>query len=385
MADHCRPPEALTAYTAGQSLAERGEHEQARLALGEAVRIDPGFAEAQAALGAVYAKLGDAHRARLHSSFGKWLQHRATLERCRARPAERRTTPPAVVDVASLFPELASLRSITVRLHPRYGEEPPRWASKLGGTLLWPALEPWPTCPAHGIPFVGVLQLRADDFPEMPFPPAADLFQVLWCPREHDSWPMCWANPRFFWRNAAAIHDPLPANPPLTEPYYEYVPFPCRLMPERVTEFPSVYELPDELAEQIAAWEDQHLGPDGTHTVEYEADLSVCPGTKVGGHLDVIQSLWVPTCKCGRLMDHVLTIATTEWGGLVDRRWTPLEEQHLFALLPSLAKEWVDSAHDVRAALWNATGLQLGDSGHMQLFVCRHCPHWPIEPAIECC
>ena len=56
-------------------------------------------------------------------------------------------------------------------------------------------------------------------------------------------------------------------------------------MPERVTEYPSVYDLPEGLVQRIYDWEDQNLGEDGMHACEYEGELSVCPGTKVGGSL----------------------------------------------------------------------------------------------------
>src|SRR5262249_44062091 len=190
----------------------------------------------------------DRHRARLRTSYADWLSRRGILEAYRVRPGDRRTTSPPAYRVSEVFPELAELSATAVRLHPRYGDEPPVDDSKLGGTFLWPADEPWPICPTHKIPFVTVLQLRADDFLEMPFPPKADLFQVLWCPREHSDVPECrkmpcpmyWADPRFYWRSTRDLGSPRLENLPPREAYYEYVPFPCRLLPERVIEYPSV-------------------------------------------------------------------------------------------------------------------------------------------------
>jgi hypothetical protein len=294
--------------------------------------------------------------------------------------------------VAKLFPELAGRRATTIRLHPRFGDEPAVDASKLGGTLLWPAGEAWPVCPAHQIPLVTVLQLLSDDFPEMPFPPGVDLFQMLWCPREHGDIPECrekpcpmsWADPRFYWRSRRQVARPRPDNPPPQEAYYEYVPFPCRLLPERVTEFPSVYDLPEDVRQRISEWEDQNLGPDGMHACEYEAELSVAYGTKVGGYIHWIQSPWEPGCECGRPMEHLLTIATVEWNGVGDLRWTPVEEQATFASFPGAWDQWHEEHKAIWDALWNPTGLNLGDAGQMQLFVCRHCGRWPIVPIIEC-
>ncbi len=332
------------------------------------------------------------HRDRLRTSYAAWSKHRTILEAYRVRPGDRRTTPPPPCCVSKLFPELAGRAATAVRLHPRYGDEPPADASKLGGTFLWPAGEPWPVCPAHEIPLVTVLQLRAGDFREMPFPDGADLFQMLWCPREHDDVPECreklcpmsWADPRFYWRNSQEIARPRPDNPPPQEAYYEYVPFPCRLLPERVIEFPSVYDLPDDVRRRIFEWEDQHLGPDGKHVCEYEAELSAAFGTKVGGYIQWIQFPWEPACECGRPMEHLLTVASVEWNGVRDRRWTPSEEQEVFAAFPGGFDEWEEWHKAIFGALWNPTGLTLGDAGQMQLFVCRRCDRWPIVANIEC-
>lgn len=155
-------------------------------------------------------------------------------------------------------------------------------------------------------------------------------------------------------------------------------------MPERITEYPSVYELPEELVTRIDNWEKQQWSESGFYC-SYERDLSVCPGTKIGGYLHVIQSWWVPTCSCGQVMDHLLTVETVEWNGTIDLRWTPREEQDLFASLSIRPENW-DAPHNALAhALWIPTGLQLGDAGHVQLFVCRHCGKWPVVPSIECC
>ena len=186
---------------------------------------------------------------RIESSYQSWLAHRQLLEPHKVDASDRRTTASPPVDIAALFPELAARTETSVRLHPRYGAEPPVDASKLGGTFIWPSSEPWPICPAHDIPFVPVLQLLASDFPEMQFPDSTDLFQMLWCPREHSDVPECrdlpcpmfWANPRFYWRNRAQITAARTDNPSPSQAFYEYVPIPCRLMPERVVESPSVY------------------------------------------------------------------------------------------------------------------------------------------------
>jgi hypothetical protein len=155
-------------------------------------------------------------------------------------------------------------------------------------------------------------------------------------------------------------------------------------MPERVVEYPSVYDLPPELREQISEWEDQNLGPDGMHACEYESELSAAMGTKIGGYIDWIQDPCQPACQCGRPMEHLLTVASWEWDGIIHPRWTPIEEQEIFVSLPVSSDRWDDEGNSIRRALRNPTGIMLGDAGQMQLFVCRHCGEWPIVPNIEC-
>jgi hypothetical protein len=61
---------------------------------------------------------GNQHRARLQTSYADWLKHRTILEAYRARPGDRRTTPPPACSMSRLFPELAGRSATTIRLHP---------------------------------------------------------------------------------------------------------------------------------------------------------------------------------------------------------------------------------------------------------------------------
>jgi hypothetical protein len=58
--------------------------------------------------------------------------------------AAKRATPLAAFDLSQVFPELTSRSATAIRLHPRYGDEPPADASKLGGRFLWPSLRNGP-------------------------------------------------------------------------------------------------------------------------------------------------------------------------------------------------------------------------------------------------
>lgn len=129
---------------------------------------------------------------------------------------EKRTTPPPFVDVLSILPELAGREKTTVRLHPRRlpaKQKLPRDASKLGGDFLWPASEPWPVCERHQIPFVGVLQLRADEFPEVEFRKGTNLLQFLWCPQEDHAGPGTLPEPTAVWRRRSSVRKPLTTIP----------------------------------------------------------------------------------------------------------------------------------------------------------------------------
>ncbi len=304
-------------------------------------------------------------------------------------------TPPAPIDVTIPFPELAGLARRTVRLHPRRGPEPGRGESKVGGTLLWPAHEPWPSCPVgqvdpatglvrdaallrdetqrrgapgpynsgpagqpHG-PYVGVLQVRAADVPELVFPAGRDLFQLLWCPRDH--LPRYCPDCRVYWRRAADVAAPLGAPPVPAVAEEMYVPRICALSPERVREYPEIRDLPDQLRERIWAWEET----DAARGYSYQYHLSVAPGTKVGGYVSWTQERDVPACpSCAREMDHLLTVASWEWDGETRRTWKPEEEKRPPA--------------DEDAGGGGPTGLTLGDANELYVFICRRCPDWPI-------
>jgi hypothetical protein len=142
-----------------------------------------------------------------------------------------RTTLPPRFSVPDLFPQLAGLARETVRLHPRVGTEPEPGATKLGGEIVWPSDLAWPTCTLPhptiefrdgrllglvkptGNSFVAVVQLSRRDVPELGFPADADLFQLLWCPNDHEPFfgPVC----RAYWhatdtvmRSPASIPQP---------------------------------------------------------------------------------------------------------------------------------------------------------------------------------
>lgn len=285
-----------------------------------------------------------------------------------------RTTPPRPLDVTAVFPQLAPLARTATRLHPRPGSATPH-DSSVGGPLLWPADEPWPHCDEwHGGPgpvaMVPVAQLYVRDIPLLRTPGRADLLQVLWCPFDHepDDKPLT----ALFRRTAADVTEVLAAPPePFDVEYEGYVPKPCLLAPEQITEYPNPLELDKELQQQLAdggRW--RAAGVDNRYVLApdefYWNELSVAPGWKVGGWTrwgltDPVARL-CPACGTG--MDPLLTIASSEWRSHTES-WIPSEDQ-------ALATGSLDDPEP-----WNPTRLDLARGYDLQLHVCPVSPEHP--------
>lgn len=262
------------------------------------------------------------------------------------------TAPARRADLLDAFPELLEYGRVAARLHPRPGE-PGERESSVGGPLLWPGTEPWPTCaerhlvvreagpaeegedaamhrliaslgarfssPPEPVPMVPVLQLFRADAPGAIFPEAdLDLVQILWCPQQHEQ-PARGPRPAVFWRRTAEVvpgpERPRPAATAL-------VPVPCVVHPEEVVEFPWLSQgygyafgpspVPDGLQQRIQEWNGHQ--PKG---FDYHA-LAIAPGWKVGGW-----DLQSPVCDCGAAMVMLFQTSAYEYlsGG-----WTPHEE-----------------------------------------------------------
>ncbi|MFF5157560.1 hypothetical protein ACFY3N_15090 [Streptomyces sp. NPDC000348] len=339
------------------------------------------------------------------------------------------TTPPRPVDVTALFPRLAPLARTATRLHPRPGA-PTVHDSSVGGPLLWPAGEPWPYCDephdrhatrvVHSpddirllrrvraaaaerlrldpeapqrtpeeqatwerigvgrpwfdgpIPLLPVAQLHARDVP-FPRPADADLLQVLWCPFDHAERP----HPRtaLFWRSSATVTDILgaPPEPPIVQDG-SYLPEPCLLSPEQVTDFPHPGELDEELRAQLedeSRWgtiDPARYGMDDLGEL-YLGGLSTAPGWKTGGWTSWgdIDPVDRPCPECGTEAVPLLTIASSEWDG-IGASWIAEEEPANPAPPPLGARDG------------NFTLIDIVGGYHLQLHAC---PADPSHPHIE--
>jgi hypothetical protein len=297
-----------------------------------------------------------------------------------------RTEPPPI-DIVERVPALASLTTTTIRLHPRRAVVSDPAASKMGGTFLWPDSEPWPRCDdsrhqtgIDGRPsvtggispnLVGVVQLNARDFPQVPFRPGTDLLQLLWCPTTADVHDDAEMFPKLFafWRNSKEISNPILANPlpDFMETINNHFPVSCRFFPETVGEFPrpaGLFGLPnhDEINDALTANEEVWD--------QYQHDLSACPATKLGGHPYWIQNDDTPVCACGRRMDFLLQLCDWEYTNTdVGRRWIPL------------ADRWAVDEWKTNAAAEAVLRPPYFDFGHevYYIFVCPQCPERPVH------
>ncbi|MEY9212585.1 hypothetical protein NI17_004935 [Thermobifida halotolerans] len=245
----------------------------------------------------------------------------------------------SVPDPLEVFPELREFGRPALLLNPRLSGRAltPR-DSSVGGPLLWPADAPWPTCSlAHlvklpeppgteevvfdePVALQPVLQLFARDLPEgWSLPEGAAVLQVLWCPNEHAETPESFGNlfaPSIAirWWHGTGLADPLedPPVPHTRDPSYDLSGCPGgTLTPESTVDHPSVFALPDSLADRIRAWEEE-TGAVG----RYIDDTASLSGLKLGGHPSwgVTDPFPMHCAECGTDLEHLLQIDTISLG-----------------------------------------------------------------------
>ncbi|MFC8200402.1 hypothetical protein ACFUTV_34170 [Streptomyces sp. NPDC057298] len=318
-----------------------------------------------------------------------------------------RSTPERPLDIEAVIPELSGHRGTGTRLHPRPGSPVPE-ESSVGGPLLWPADEPWPTCtvphkrrfgdrvadvrrrrrilaeawsrpstrgqpsgpteeelrildtlrrgrhaPWLGdtdpIPLMPIAQLYARDVPGLGLPDDADLLQVLWCPFNAHGEDRN-VDVHLFRRRAADVTEVLAEQPELeVAGRDDYVPDLCVLHPEKVVEHQYGGLLPFPIRARLDEWQDW----EDENAVSYQFDLSIPPGWKIGGfaswHVTGPQAV---ICECGREMDLLLTMDSREWDRGT-RSWVPSEDQDV-----------VDT--EANTPTW----IVVGRGGSLLVFVC---------------
>jgi hypothetical protein len=222
-----------------------------------------------------------------------------------------------------------------------------------------------------------VAQLYTRDIPRLPPPEEADVLQVLWCPFDHELLP--YPKTALYWRTAADVTDVLtePPGPAVAEDG-RYVPEPCLLDPERVTEYPNFLELSKDLRGQVRQWcRQQSPGADVDNPFEppledfYQKELSTAPGWKVGGWptwgLTDPNRQYCPAC--GTEMTPLLTIASVEWDSST-RSWIPYEDQD-------------HAAPDAYPDLSQPTMIRINDNNQLQLYACPAFPDHPHTAVVQ--
>ena len=176
------------------------------------------------------------------------------------------------------------------------------------------------------IPMLPVAQLYRRDVPDFVGPDGADLLQVLWCPLDH---PEEGYNPRvrLYWRRSADVTrllDAAPEPPVLNE---SYLPTPCVVHPEQIREYQYGGLLPEQLDARITAWEERIDEESDDDPLNYQFDLSLAPGWKVGGFANWSLSDPHPMdcAECGTPMTLLFTADSGEWQGS-GGTWRPVEE-----------------------------------------------------------
>jgi uncharacterized protein (TIGR02996 family) len=313
---------------------------------------------------------------------------------------QRYTTPKPCRDITQAIPELKKFAQTSIRLHPhRMAKDRPTDESKFGGQFLWPEDEEWPSCPDCKVPLVPIVQLRKYDIPDVKFYKGTDLVQLLWCVKEsaHQWHP----KPALFWRKAEQVKKARTEWPDLSperiqqiDSEAEYlVPKPCSVHPERVVVFPDLDTLRElagkkmqeidrkfddfdfagaDLQERLSS---QH-GPNDPYGL-YQYELEECSGACVGGR--------VPIKKGKKVFDHFLTLHSAEFGGEGFRRWLPLEDQRRIARLgkPLTAKRLFEEFdRERRLELQESTGMRLGRSQRLYMYICRQADPWTVQVRI---
>lgn len=233
---------------------------------------------------------------------------------------------------------------------------------------------PWPEGP---VPLLSVAQLFTRDIPQLRAPEESDLLQILWCPFDHGWEP--YPRTALYWRIAADISDVLTRIPePFLAEDQEYVPEPCMLHPEEVTEYPNLLEVDEDLREQVSRWCRQQLpGTDVDSPFEappedfYQKELSTAPGWKVGGW-----PTWGRTdpyhqrCPaCGSELAPLLTIASVEWDPST-RSWIPYEDQ-------------ADAVPGAYPDLGEPAMVRINDNDQLQLYACAKFPAHPHVAQVQ--
>ncbi|WP_202126073.1 hypothetical protein [Actinomadura physcomitrii] len=206
-------------------------------------------------------------------------------------------------------------------------------------------------------------------------PDDCDLLQVFWCPFDAHGPTGYGMLLDLRWRRSWEVTEVLTSPPrPQVVGFKGYVPEPCVLHPEQVATYPFAGLLPGDLCARIDAWEEaldeaaeQSADEDAAALVDYQNDLSIPPGRRVGRFASwhVTDPSPMDCLTCAAPMHLLLTIDSLEWDG-GSGSWQPLEDPnsptHLYA---------------------NPTKVTVGRGGELNIFACPEHPDHPHRWSIQ--
>lgn len=300
-------------------------------------------------------------------------------------------------DIPTLFPAMASHSRSTTLLNWLPARPEPH-ESSLGGPILWPVDELWPTCafrhghiaeigdPVESHPgsgqmvtrsafvekdesgepeahLVAVLQLRADDVPALRFPAGRDLMQLLWCPAVHIEGGI--PAPRLYWRDSTSIGETLDGHPPVRQSQAVYLPYPCVPVSETLRDFPHPADLPAEVWEEVFGCAED---PEEAEQA-YQDLLTDRWSDKAGGYPYCAQEAFQPLCaSCGGQMDLMVQLFS-------QRRF----KDEVLIQADTLAAAGIDPS----ALPDPGTSISFGRMERMAVFACSTCPDLPTVHNIQ--
>ncbi|MGK5548144.1 hypothetical protein ACSNOH_25940 [Streptomyces sp. URMC 127] len=182
--------------------------------------------------------------------------------------------------------------------------------------------------PEGPLPLIPLVQLYARDVPGLPCPAGTDMVQVLWTPFDEIEGSSGAVQLR--WRLSSDVRKILtePPEPPYVD-MSDHVPTPCALHPEQVREFPPMHLLTEEQRTRVVTLAKEYSAD--RRPLDYEGDLSVAPGWKVGGwpaHFTYRNPAGPDELQCGECggrVEALLTVVGSEWDGR-SRSWCPVED-----------------------------------------------------------
>lgn len=238
----------------------------------------------------------------------------------------------------------------------------------LAANIQWPQNR-------RGERLVFVAQLRREDFPFLRFPSNTGWVQLYWDRRfpfdpeseahevedgdAHEDrisawWTGLMPKPHILWLPAMAAGEGVRPDPPdylLDSPL---VPLPCACDLEPLTDHPHRHDLYRLRAGSV--------DPEDVHSYE---EVATGQGTKVGGWPFWLQGDDTPRCGCGRAMDLLLTVASSEYLSRNGSRW-----------------DYVGPDAEPVKRDYNPTnriGIEIHDTGHAYFFYCLNCPGLPMR------